>query len=891
MSITYHFDLYPRDDPRDGTRLVRFTKLQSAEYRGEANGTGSGRFSLRGDTTDAGFIDPAGLQYVRVVRDDGATELVVGGFFLDNGDFTALDERETRLLTFGGAGTLSYLARAMMWSHSYLEQHPDVFVADDPFDDMWRLYSQGPAAGGDLLGAVLWRAVWEGQHYESPAVADDDRTVSAIPDVVLDFDGFDDSNGADWTLTSGEFKAQIGESVLSVVKRLMEAGLYVSMDPDTFVLSAYQAASHGRDRTGSSWGTNVIRFQAPTSGDLATGNIKSDAKRAIVAFIKRSALLAGGSDVYGLATGTSDIPWEGFYPSDTQDATALEGIAGVQLTARDDAGDTVRLRIKLASDPTNGRYLPFEHILLDDRVTVHTGTGQWDWNEDTFPVAAITLSLRQGGDWDCWVDLGSSYTSMADRAFQARGVPTHSHPPNPALCTTTLATGETATLYEEWTWDPSNPTVTHPGSASTGPSGGNVWGSGSTSSAVVTPGTGAESSTKWSNFSHDGGSNSVAATAGTTYRFTGYFNATQYNFDGRILVKWLNSSDAVIQTDQLAYSAAWPRAWTLWSADVTAPVGATQFYLIMYVGTTGTVGISGSIDQVRVYTLSAGSDSTGLDELTGTSNQAARCDHNHLHNDLLGRDAADTHAASSISYDGEFSGSTATNVQDRLDEFETTASGHITTTLGGGEAVDTHGLMGTTETIDLADGNIHSGTLDDDVTLTFTGYSTAGDGISFALFLTQDGTGGHSVTFPAEVVNATDLTAALDTTADTLQIVSFVSADGGTNVYGFIAGGGGASGVADDLTTAETDTSLRLAPDGAGGVEWAAGASADAWIVDPGAPSYSGTGPVTVALTSKFGIDGSGNPYYNAANVTDGEEAALVWDSETETYFLRPYYP
>jgi len=34
--------------------------------------------------------------------------------------------------------------------------------------------------------------------------------------------------------------------------------------------------------------------------------------------------------------------------------------------------------------------------------------------------------------------------------------------------------------------------------------------------------------------------------------------------------------------------------------------------------------------------------------------------------------------------------------------------------------------------------------------------------------------------------------------------------------------GGGGSGVAEDLTTAETDTTLVLAPDGAGGVEWRA---------------------------------------------------------------------
>ena len=112
--IRYHFDLYPRTDPKDGTRLVRFTKLQSAEYRGEANGTGAGRLSIRADTDEAAFIDPLGLQYVRVVRDDGDTELVVGGFFLENGDFTALSTEQTRLLTFGGAGVLSYLQRAII---------------------------------------------------------------------------------------------------------------------------------------------------------------------------------------------------------------------------------------------------------------------------------------------------------------------------------------------------------------------------------------------------------------------------------------------------------------------------------------------------------------------------------------------------------------------------------------------------------------------------------------------------------------------------------------------------------------------------------------------------------------------------------------------------------
>lgn len=113
--------------------------------------------------------------------------------------------------------------------------------------------------------------------------------------------------------------------------------------------------------------------------------------------------------------------------------------------------------------------------------------------------------------------------------------------------------------------------------------------------------------------------------------------------------------------------------------------------------------------------------------------------------------------------------------------------------------------------------------------------------------------------------------------------------------------GGDLSGTYPDPSVAKINGIAVTGTPSAGQVLTATGASAadwedvasgtDAWIIDPGTASYSGTGPVTVALTSKFGIDGSGTPYYNAANVTDGEEAALVWDSTTGAYLLRPYYP
>ena len=467
--IRYAYDLHPRADPKDGARVIRFTQLQQAEWKAEANGTGSGFEVLPADASDGDSIDPLGLQYVRVVEIDedtvdGATlsgfaERVVFGFFLENGDFKALDERNSKELTFGGAGTLSYLQRAIMASHAYLDISG--FGDMDPFDDTWRLYAAG--TGGEL-GAMLWRVITEAQGFRSGItpythrhgdgatytdIHDDDRLENAIPAVTMTFDQNVDSSGNPWTVTAGEFKAQVGENVLRVVKRLMEAGLYVEMDPDTFELSAWEIANHGRDRSGASWGSSVVRFQTPTDGTLATGNILSDAKRAIAAFIKRSWMLAGGADIYGVATGTADIPWEGFYPSDTEDTAALDGVASVQVGARDDAGDTLRLKGIIGTSPASGQYRPLhaDGVLLDDIATVHTGTGQWDFNEDEFPVAAIGGQLRPGGDWDIFYDLGAAYTTMAERAFQAMGVPTHTHPPNPQLCVPAVP-GTDTILYD-----------------------------------------------------------------------------------------------------------------------------------------------------------------------------------------------------------------------------------------------------------------------------------------------------------------------------------------------------------------------------------------------------------------------------------------------------------
>jgi hypothetical protein len=740
LVILYHFDLYPRDDPRDGTLVVRFPvdKLQSAEYRGEANGTGAGNFSIRADTTEAQFIDPLGLQYVRVVEEDtvAVTETVVGGFFLETGDFQLLDERGTRLLKFGGAGTLSYLSRAVMAPHTYL----DIAIGTDPYDDTWRLYEQGPAAGGDMLGAVLWRAVYEAQHVRV-ALTDhrhadgviytdshaDDRTVSAIPDLVLDFDGFDDSNGVDWDQPSGEFKAQVNENLLDVTQRLMQAGLYVEMDPDTFELRAWQADDHRRTRTGVAWGTTVVRFQAPTDGTIATGNIASDAVRKISAFIKRSLLWVGGGDVYSKVTGTTDIPWEGGYYSDVADTTALTQIGTTQIEARDDAGDTLHIVQLIRDEPTAGRYKPFRStgVLLDDLVTVHTGTNQFDHDEQNFPVAAITVQLRGGGDWQAIYELGASFGAAGGRQFQVTPVPSHNHLPNPELCRPGTITSPT---FEEGYGDAHEVSATYTFGLGVGGAGDDMFvligledpSESSNNAAAYT-------SVQWR---PDG-------TVGSSVDFTKVYGKTVGGFEAWVLVNPTAATDAsalVIANNSTAYSEVVGVAYVTginaadpWRGiDIATGSGTVSTItpsaededLVLNISGQLQNGVDASLaaptaggGQTSIQTdtrdaafgqrdtsmgfgrqvgaaaatwtyngsrpwwamsIALRGEASGGDgsvEEIGTSIRAARCDHNHHHNSLLSLNTLEGgHDALAVNYDNTTSGLIADNTQDAIDE-------------------------------------------------------------------------------------------------------------------------------------------------------------------------------------------------------------------------------
>ena len=111
---------------------------------------------------------------------------------------------------------------------------------------------------------------------------------------------------------------------------------------------------------------------------------------------------------------------------------------------------------------------------------------------------------------------------------------------------------------------------------------------------------------------------------------------------------------------------------------------------------------------------------------------------------------------------------------------------------GGQDVIKVHGSMGATETFDPTDGNVHTGTLDADLIVTLSAPSGSG-AATLELWITQDGTGGRTISWPASVT--TNGTINPDTGAGVTVRYILETVNGGTNwILDLIGGGGSVSG-------------------------------------------------------------------------------------------------
>ena len=97
---------------------------------------------------------------------------------------------------------------------------------------------------------------------------------------------------------------------------------------------------------------------------------------------------------------------------------------------------------------------------------------------------------------------------------------------------------------------------------------------------------------------------------------------------------------------------------------------------------------------------------------------------------------------------------------------------------------------GAAETLDTAAYTVFDLTLDDDCTLTIGAPASGIMVRQVLLYLRQDGSGGHTITYPGTVLWPGGSDHALTPAASALDAVSLLTIDGGTNWIGTVVGQG-----------------------------------------------------------------------------------------------------
>ena len=109
------------------------------------------------------------------------------------------------------------------------------------------------------------------------------------------------------------------------------------------------------------------------------------------------------------------------------------------------------------------------------------------------------------------------------------------------------------------------------------------------------------------------------------------------------------------------------------------------------------------------------------------------------------------------------------------------------------EGVSSLNASGATN-VDMANYNVFEVTLTGTATLTFTNFPATHLGLSldnvfgFTMKVKQNSTGNYGITWPASVKWAGGSAPTLTGTANSIDVFTFFSIDGGTNIYGFLAG-------------------------------------------------------------------------------------------------------
>ena len=104
------------------------------------------------------------------------------------------------------------------------------------------------------------------------------------------------------------------------------------------------------------------------------------------------------------------------------------------------------------------------------------------------------------------------------------------------------------------------------------------------------------------------------------------------------------------------------------------------------------------------------------------------------------------------------------------------------------EDVTASTISSTSHTLDLSTANIFELTMNSSITsLTISNPPSSGEAFSFTVIVKQDATGSRTISWPASVKFPNGSTPTLTTTANKVDILNFITTDGGTTYYGALS--------------------------------------------------------------------------------------------------------
>lgn len=609
--------VYEQDDPPvkggSATPLGTLTRLLSLSVRPVLSTKGFNAVDIKvnANDADAALLEVPG-RWVTVAYPAIQTDPVMTVRLGPSHTVVLGESEDDEILHVGGLGILSLLERAPL---------PEEPNAPSPPASTQRGSSDVPARWHWLtqpFGAIMTRTIEEGQHLPG----------APLGPITITFDRDEDSDGTPWVSMAIDryFEASTGASGWNVYQRGSQAGdmfLVERFDFDVDAYTSFGSASWGIDRTSATYASGKVRvYAAPDDDDsnLLTG-LEADGPDEPYTHV----LVRGGNntivEVPDPAYTSGPGRWATIEYRDSDDPDMLERV-GLEYLRRQQARTVARqLEIKPGDDPTNGRYLPWKHFDVGDLITLDAGG-----IDESARIVAFRVELVPGAHDATTEDAHRSLSVVLElndvMSEDGDGLADGDGSTDPGLCcgprppTPTVPGTSGLTGWEEWTWESGNETAANPGPFDLGPVS-DTWGS-SGGTGTPTPGGGAEGGSGYRNMNHDGGSRDVAVTPGTTYRLGGYY--WPFNDNVRIEAVWYDSGESILQTDLIAYNAAWPAAWTQWTKDLVAPTGAVAVQMRHRTGASGGVQATGWVDQVRIQVVSSttgGMVGDGLPEIIG----------------------------------------------------------------------------------------------------------------------------------------------------------------------------------------------------------------------------------------------------------------------------------